>query len=731
MQQKEDIDKLGVIALELGLMHQFDAQKLVDETGITTQLYFANKLLHVVPIKFMSCYAQCSKENSLDNIDLTRTLSIQEMENWANQCYKSHPLYKTFMENKYATLLNDSPALRYLMKQSCERRLFTTALFLSRRDIAGLENFCRKETYAPSIIQFALALKSYNPQEAYDILCNYSCNSAVVVYHLGTFFADKNEMLGRYRHAAKHGVTYALEQMALHIAQKPLEQAKREIQQLYMNYMDKTDAVSQFFLYKYCRPNELELLQSAAAQGYMMAQFHLGSLYEQGDVQKRIRKNKFIAMDYFKRAASQGCSGSAAKLINDWILSSKNINERFDCFGHQINPYMFACALNVPTEMIYKVYERIVKHYVKGGRKCLDSKQPIGDLIGTFSNCCYGDIVKFKPIPTNNSCVIPELEQCSMTGGRLIWNSKDVVRAFREATCKYPFDQNGFYSKIGKVDRPPRKFNSEEQGLRLLKQIATLLYFAEKPKKKANQTVLSRKLTEVQCMHLVVNKVDYLFVACNGGDEWSVTTVLETWENFDEHLKSFKPKIEKNNEKHKRAKRYNSIIQNVSELSLPSSQLDCYTRIVTLLQSKLNETCYDVANEQLLLKDSAVYFLYSTNENEIGRHAEEYLVDIWNQYKNSPNAHCCIAGKKRPCFSCFSTMERAEVSNFNTRPGNAWINALLQQTQEDANRTVLNLLKLPSHITKDSENKDISDFDSGSEEDKPISQVMRGKRPLN
>lgn len=262
------------------------------------------------------------------------------------------------------------------------------------------------------------------------------------------------------------------------------------------------------------------------------------------------------------------------------------------------------------------------------------------------------------------------------------------------------------------VVRSPRTFSGHRTE-QLLKQVATQLYAYYK------QCIGQPDPVEIQCLFVQNGGVSAnLYIASN--NMHATKKLYEVLQ--DETLEDILQKAyEKFNEAElkKRSKRYaGKIQQRVFSGELFKSENDLDNENLQLLICLLNEMNVNQVN---LTKDSSIdkakhidnsiYFLtkYQTGTKYDGRHAEEWLMDLIENFNDYDQA--LMYGKKRPCFTCFGRMYDSDVEH-NENPGLAWKTRFLQQSPQSASNTINATHDYPAHVSKNGDTSYCTDSDS-------------------
>jgi|GEM_PF-3623429 len=316
------------------------------------------------------------------------------------------------------------------------------------------------------------------------------------------------------------------------------------------------------------------------------------------------------------------------------------------------------------------------------------------------------------------------------SGGRLILKPRKENNTYR-----------GYSSRLQGISyREPRSFVGERER-QLLKQISTIIFF----KLKAS----GQSPTEVETMHLRLNNKSFLFVA---GNEAPITAkfyqVIPDAETFKKILtlpNDFV--VDRDVEGRERVARYKNKISTYIFGNAASARREPDTPDFQHFNEIRNILCNlsNEANPQTLLKK--LHLTYDKNKkikrntkNQIqtildnntcivfvntntSRHAEEFLVDIAEVAKRYAdekrwNYSTCIAGKKRPCVTCYGRMESSKVVNtFGQYPGLFWFASFKYQSKKAQEETINTLLSKPSYITQINENKYSEAYDTASDSD--------------
>lgn len=319
----------------------------------------------------------------------------------------------------------------------------------------------------------------------------------------------------------------------------------------------------------------------------------------------------------------------------------------------------------------------------------------------------------------------------------------DIKRAFSSVTKKHgDCNLNAFFtSKKPTSYRPPRQFHGGRER-QLLKQLSTVIYFYIKANNSQN------KLVETELMHLKIGDVSHLIISCNAKDKLAGVFPSDiTMGDLQDRLKN-NIEVRGDTEGRERVTRYQKILGKIFdneeighslEEGENSADIQCYQQVVKLLQEK-NTTVHifeTYTDEVRVDQDPIIAEIFSANESRViildnGNpipshqyfHAEEYLVKILLAIKehakgvnDDATIYSCIAGKKRPCSTCYATMTHFWVNNHGSRPGFAWKTAVDSQVISSAQLTVLSMLRQQCYVTQSKNNKFLSGYDSGSDDD--------------
>jgi hypothetical protein len=304
-------------------------------------------------------------------------------------------------------------------------------------------------------------------------------------------------------------------------------------------------------------------------------------------------------------------------------------------------------------------------------------------------------------------------------------------------------DQRGRLSKtiLEEEKRNPRTFRDDREK-QLLRHVAVQLYHGLK---KGLQDVegLNGKLVEVQIMHLDFGGKHTLFIAANEhAVSQKLVGIIGGRANFKEMLTSiYLPKDKKDKEGAIRSKRYAGKLRDRifgDELFIPGSedkddkeQSEHLARLLyrgvvipfpieTTSDGTLSKFSKIFVGHMIRSMDEVIYIVSVSKCPIELRHAEEFLADIADcatQLGKELNKqiYTSVAGKKRPCITCFSTMEGGRVSKHGSYPGRFWVNTLENKSISAAPRTVRALLVEKSHVTVGRNGEPIHDYDTASD----------------
>ena len=318
------------------------------------------------------------------------------------------------------------------------------------------------------------------------------------------------------------------------------------------------------------------------------------------------------------------------------------------------------------------------------------------------------------------------------------------------------FKRAGFASeRFGIWYSPPRTIASfaGQRERQLLKQLSTMIYF-NMPRnfQQKSQTIT---LAEIESMHVKYGEKNFLFIA---GNEAPLTTNFDTCfsvkKNFQKKITQKPKKYPPTDEEGKqRVERYSTNLEKIiyhDELPFEEDEKDTEEdlarcrEIGDLLRDKTNPTVLTLEYEEpesraarltdkfaadihaILDSFSQIVFLDTSNilKKLHKRHAEEFLVDIAKIIRSyagkSKSIHIAIAGKKRPCTTCYSRMKSSKlIDAYGTRPGFFWEGRYKEQinlTPSAAKESIKTLSKDASYVTVNNEENELAGYDSGTEE---------------
>lgn len=314
---------------------------------------------------------------------------------------------------------------------------------------------------------------------------------------------------------------------------------------------------------------------------------------------------------------------------------------------------------------------------------------------------------------------------------------------FDSITEKHGTTPFGTYFSSKKIrERLPRSFQKEREK-QLLKQLSTVLFFYIK----SNGAI---RLVETEILHLRINSVSHIIISCNGGD--TIRDAFTDVANMGQLQNKLKNEIQviRDNEGKERVKRYQKILKRIflpeengytTDSDEDEEDIRKYSNVLKILkdQSIIIETVNSYSEETttnddgikkiLQSKKSLIFILnneVTKQHKDYGRHAEEYLVDFYKKclnyletknISNQVEISSCIAGKKRPCFTCYATMLNNFVGQHGKRPGFAWKSSLNAQKNCDPKITLLSILGHNSYVTKTKKGSLVSGYDTGSDDD--------------
>ena len=434
----------------------------------------------------------------------------------------------------------------------------------------------------------------------------------------------------------------------------------------------------------------------------------------------------------------------------------------------ELNAFIFACVKDCGYEVISLILDRAVKEYFSKAIEASAASEfknfnsedneeidieECGEIGQEFFNFFYS-IAEYEGMELNAAALAlkhEDFETVNLIMEKLylapVHDDFLTTKTARELTFVGLTNKHGdkqssrFSSKVGISTRPPRKFHGEREK-QLLKQLSTILFFYIK----ANNDV--EKLTEVETLHIRIGNVSHLVIACNGGDK--ISPALNDL-NYDKLKKILTENIAIKGKGSKEGKiridRYQNNFTSIfrkkkgiyfEDKSEHKKDLNKYQNIIEVLRDHL--TNIKVIDNYLLKQKnfeangifdsetSCIIFINNEKINighsDYGRHAEEYLVDFFKvmlKYKTdndlSTSIDACIAGKKRPCFTCYGTMFNMGISRHGERPGYGWKASLHGQDASNAKITLLSIAGNASYVTLEKDGNSMTDFDSGSDDD--------------
>jgi hypothetical protein len=285
-----------------------------------------------------------------------------------------------------------------------------------------------------------------------------------------------------------------------------------------------------------------------------------------------------------------------------------------------------------------------------------------------------------------------------------------------EFTTEYPWieprgkvwDLNGYRTK-NVTQRPKRNF-SDERIAQVLRHISTQLwaYCADK-----HET----RMVEVEAMYAGGN----LYIGANAREDSDlIFDVLSCGARSRAVLRyttGGKGLLAKRTVRFaKKLKRIN----NTSFESIQLERLDSKLIVEILLTSM--PTLLDAANAMSCITSFAstgnLYVVYYSVDGRCN-HVEEKFMDILENALHKDGA--VVAGKMRPCGTCFGRMSYMNMHGYNVEhgknPGFLWLGRLLEQESEVQKLTLEKYEELGSHITEEGGDGYGSESDSDGESD--------------
>lgn len=456
------------------------------------------------------------------------------------------------------------------------------------------------------------------------------------------------------------------------------------------------------------------------------------------------------------------------------FLATLDIEEliSFSDKKNNLNAFLFACLENCEYKIINLIIDRALDYFckkIKNSEEYKNSDIEADEVIDIAENCQAGKeyfeffygTFEVNKMKLNAAALV--LRNNNTEAARLIFDKlflspvhdeflppkKERKEVFDLLTKKYGKSQGAYFSsELPNIERQPRQFKKERER-QLLKQLSTVLFFYIK----ANR---SKKLTEIEILHLHIENVSHLIISCNGGDDLG-ESFKEVSTMKDLHAKLIGDiKVNRDIEGSFRVKRYQEIFKSIfstkGEIGYgyldnngeDKNDIEKYDNIIKILQDEeISIRCInnypnkrkekDVAKDIraiLNAENSTIIVLDNKGTTkEHGLHAEEYLIDFLkliifysNQDKMNKNLYSGIAGKKRPCFTCYTTMFNFKgiTLNHGERPGYVWKSAFnLQErnTPNNSKMTLLNISGKSSNVTVAKNGKLKSGYDSGSDDE--------------
>ena len=107
-----------------------------------------------------------------------------------------------------------------------------------------------------------------------------------------------------------------------------------------------------------------------------------------------------------------------------------------------------------------------------------------------------------------------------------------------------------------------------------------------------------------------------------------------------------------------------------------------------------------------------------TGYDHSSQHAEYFLCEAADSFKENFNVILSIYGKNRPCLTCTARMKVSKISKYNPHSGLLSLRLVGYQSDIVAKETLNVLFSKPSHVTHDSSDdssQGIREYDTGSE----------------
>ncbi|MFN3234542.1 MAG: hypothetical protein ACE365_03890 [Gammaproteobacteria bacterium] len=313
--------------------------------------------------------------------------------------------------------------------------------------------------------------------------------------------------------------------------------------------------------------------------------------------------------------------------------------------------------------------------------------------------------------------------------------------------------QAGYLTTENAIARPPREMQEDDEERQLMKRISTMLFFNLQFELKTQNK--RKNLIEVECMHVLMSihnlQRHFLFIAANNKyASRYLNQNVASLENFIHFLTSMPEdilggRVHSKNEGKRRCTRYkrefDRLLNSENELGYTNEKA---IELAELLRSEnktfrqlkfdrgwvnlsqddevnLPEVFNPEQGEYILNGDNQIILLDTseTGTKNKARHAEEFLVDIAFILRAlDPHAYFAIAGKKRPCVTCYGRLSVAEIDNFGERHGYIWITAASLQNEEAAFETCAACYGgLTFYKTVDKEGRSLQDYDSGTDDE--------------
>jgi len=433
-----------------------------------------------------------------------------------------------------------------------------------------------------------------------------------------------------------------------------------------------------------------------------------------------------------------------------------------------MNAFMFACFTHADYDVVKTILERAITHFVNETTREMilhfeqisidtnmdEDLDQYGEVGKNFYHFFYGTArvdgidlyapaLAFRKNQQRTIQMIEQILYLEPIHDDFLPTKVARKKAFVNATKKHGGTSRGVYysSKLSTPqERLPRSFDQERER-QLLKQLSTVLFFYIQPK--------AKKLVETETLHLRIGNISHLVISCNAGD-----TISTAFDGIDT-MKKLQDKLQKtitvngNIEGKKRIKRYQEILKSIflsaenryihsnGDTEQIREDINKYTNIADILRDPLINihlvNNYILAKQQppqhqiitdLFGNTPLIVIINNEKSHDLGRHAEEYLVDVVDAVRQHAKAnsinkeiYSCIGGKKRPCFTCYSTMFTRRIDNHGSRPGYAWQSSLNVQANESSKMTILCMLQQSSYVTKLKNGKYKSDYDSGSDDE--------------